>query len=148
MKAFFLIICFCIAFVSVASAQNYRAPQPKRERPNASLKQERIKKGTCQLFASVFQLNLSHTEIGSECPTSNTSCSAAFKIEVATVGRTINSDKFVYAVSAGKIIGSGANVIWDLSGARPGEYTITAVISMIRVGVVGQTQTRRVRVLD
>lgn len=31
-----------------------------------------------------------------------------------------------YETSAGKIIGQGAKVIWDLTGVKPGSYTITA----------------------
>ena len=30
-----------------------------------------------------------------------------------------------YRVSAGRIVGSGSKVVWDLSGASPGTYTIT-----------------------
>lgn len=33
-----------------------------------------------------------------------------------------------YKVSGGKIIGQGANVVWDLSGVKPGTYTITAAV--------------------
>jgi len=33
-----------------------------------------------------------------------------------------------YKVSAGKIVGAGANVVWDLSGVESGSYTITAAV--------------------
>lgn len=33
---------------------------------------------------------------------------------------------YAYKISAGKIVGVGSNVIWDLSEAAPGEYSITA----------------------
>jgi hypothetical protein len=45
-------------------------------------------------------------------------------------GATSNSilDKlhFSYAISGGKVIGSGTNVKWDLTGLRPGTYWISA----------------------
>lgn len=50
-----------------------------------------------------------------------------------------------YIVSAGKIIGSGARVTWDLSGISPGSYTITAAVDD-GCGVCGQTKTKTVTV--
>ncbi len=55
--------------------------------------------------------------------------------------------KYVYVVSAGKIIGKGADVEWDLSDAKPGSYTITAGISQpifdgTRWEVLGRTRTK------
>lgn len=143
----FLFLLFCIGSVSIASAQNFRKSQPKRELPKASVKQKKLRKDICHLPASVSGLNLSHTEVAYACPPSSTACSASPRIEVAAVGPMLDSDYFVYAVSGGKIVGSGANVQWDLSGVQPGEYTITSGIYMSGFGVVGQTQTRRVRVL-
>lgn len=52
-------------------------------------------------------------------------------------------------MTAGKVLGEGANIIWDLTGVVPGEYRITAAIDMGKPwGVVGQTQTKLVRVVD
>jgi hypothetical protein len=53
---------------------------------------------------------------------------------------------FNYTVSAGKIIGQGAKVAWDLTGIAPGIYTITAGVND-GCGICGKTQTRRVEVL-
>lgn len=50
-----------------------------------------------------------------------------------------------YTVSGGRITGSGANVNWDLSDARPGTYTITAGVDD-SCGVCGKTETRTVKV--
>ncbi len=35
---------------------------------------------------------------------------------------------YVYTVSSGKIIGTGYRVRWDLTGVKPGIYTITAAV--------------------
>jgi hypothetical protein len=61
--------------------------------------------------------------------------------------------KYIHTVSAGRILGEGANVIWDLSDAKPGTYTITAGISKhifngTRWEVVGKTQTYTVTVKE
>lgn len=48
---------------------------------------------------------------------------------------------YVYVVSAGKIVGSGAKVIWDLSGVGPGMYTITAGVDD-GCGLCGTTKTQ------
>jgi len=50
-----------------------------------------------------------------------------------------------YTVSGGRIVGQGAKVDWDLSGARPGTYTITTAVND-GCGVCGKTDTRTVTV--
>ncbi len=51
-----------------------------------------------------------------------------------------------YTVSGGRIIGSGANVKWDLSMVSPGTYTVTAGVDD-GCGICGQTQTKTVTVI-
>jgi hypothetical protein len=53
--------------------------------------------------------------------------------------------EILYTVSAGKIVGEGANVIWDLTGVEPGQYTVTAALSLpygTAWEVYGQTLTK------
>jgi hypothetical protein len=50
-----------------------------------------------------------------------------------------------YTVSAGRIVGSGANVTWDLSDARPGTYTITTGVDD-GCGACGKTNTQTVEI--
>ncbi len=50
---------------------------------------------------------------------------------------------YIYKVSGGKIIGQGANVIWDLSGVKAGTYTITAGVDD-GCGVCSKTVTKTV----
>jgi hypothetical protein len=54
---------------------------------------------------------------------------------------------YQYNVSGGRIVGQGANVSWDLTGAQPGTYTITAGVDD-GCGVCGKTQTRTITVAN
>ena len=54
---------------------------------------------------------------------------------------------FNYTVSGGKIIGVGPKIVWDLSGVRPGTYTITASVDN-GCGVCGETMTKTVKVVE
>jgi hypothetical protein len=103
----------------------------------------------CQLPASVTNLELNQTEIVLSCPTPDENCINNQIIKVTTTTVDIEDIKYVYVVSAGKIIGEGANVEWDLSDAKSGTYTITAGISQPifngeRWEVLGKTQTKTV----
>ena len=50
-------------------------------------------------------------------------------------------------VSGGRIVGSGANVTWDLSGVQPGTYTITSAVDN-GCGFCGKTVTETITVRD
>jgi hypothetical protein len=67
------------------------------------------------------------------------------KISVSTEAIDAENDvlTYNYAVSGGKIVGQGAQVIWDLKGVEPGTYTITAGVDD-GCGICGQTQTQTV----
>ena len=98
-------------------------------------------------FANVADLVLSKTEFTPDCPAVDaTKTEANFdyaKIEVATSGESADPTDVLtynYLVSGGKIVGSGANVMWDLSGVKPGTYTITAGVDN-GCGVCGTTKT-------
>lgn len=51
-----------------------------------------------------------------------------------------------YKVTGGRIVGVGANVLWNLSAVMPGTYTITAGVDD-GCGICGETITRTVNVL-
>jgi hypothetical protein len=87
--------------------------------------------------ASVVELSLSSYEIANVSPDR--------QIRVKTVAVDPENDvlTYNYSVSAGKILGSGANVIWDLTGVLSGTYTITAGVDD-GCGLCGRTQTRTV----
>jgi len=98
--------------------------------------------------ADVTELNLSANEviIKSNLQTKNKNrVDSKTKISVATTAVDPENDilTYNYIVSAGKILGTGANVVWDLSGVKPGSYTITAGVDD-SCGICGLTITKTV----
>jgi hypothetical protein len=73
----------------------------------------------------------------------------ARKINIHTVAKDAeNKDlEFYYLVQGGKVIGRGADVVWDLSDARPGRYLIAVGVG--KGGVIkGNLITKSVSVFD
>jgi hypothetical protein len=66
-------------------------------------------------------------------------------VNVATNAVDAENDvlDYYYVVSAGRIVGSGSNVQWDLNGVPPGTYTITARVDD-SCGICGKTVTQAV----
>jgi predicted metalloprotease with PDZ domain len=104
-----------------------------------------------QPFANVTKLTLSQTDVTASCPENSNICSDVKRsIEVFTEGVSNEKDDVLtynYTVSGGKITGSGANIVWDLSGVKPGTYTITAGVDN-GCGVCGTTKTMEVKVVE
>ncbi len=105
-------------------------------------------------FANLTELTLSKNEITAYCITKDSPkgeiCSEDAEIEIAAKGESTNPTDVLtynYTVSGGKIIGTGANVTWDLTGVKPGKYTITAGVDN-GCGVCGTTKTEIVKVKD
>ncbi len=106
-------------------------------------------------FANVDSVTLSNREIIIPCPPGTvpregTVCPDGSTIAVATSASSSDPTDVLtynYTVSGGRIVGSGANVTWDLSGARPGTYTITAGADN-GCGVCGTTKTETITVRD
>jgi hypothetical protein len=103
---------------------------------------------------NVTALNLGETRITLPCPAGfrpreGTTCSDDLSVNVATTAVDPENDvlTYNYTVSGGRVVGQGANVSWDLSGVRPGTYTITAGVDD-GCGVCGQTQTQTITVAE
>lgn len=101
-------------------------------------------------FANVTELTLSAEEIiiGCNNPAKKNSCSVGDrKISVTTTAVDPENDVllFNYTLTGGKIVGHGSEVKWDLSGVKPGTYTITAGVDD-GLGILGQTVTKTVTV--
>jgi photosystem II stability/assembly factor-like uncharacterized protein len=100
---------------------------------------------------SVTALYLSHSEISSNCSPSDTNCSDQRRIQVRVmaVQPEDSYEEIDYNVTAGKIIGDGANVEWDLSKVQTGQYTITAGVRIPYLrcttwDIPGKTQTEEI----
>ncbi len=102
------------------------------------------------LAANVTAVNLSDSVITLGCPpgtVSENACSDSQMIKVSTTAVDPENDPLVYnyTVSGGRIVGSGANVDWDMSGVKPGTYTITTGVDD-GCGVCGKTETKTITV--
>ena len=86
--------------------------------------------------ASVTGLNLSAVEI-------DLSSTTTVSVNTAAIDAENDVLTYNYTVSAGKIIGTGPNVTWDLTGVSPGTYTITAGVDD-GCGICGKTMTKTV----
>lgn len=83
-------------------------------------------------------------------PREGASCPDGTTINVSTSVSNPENDVLTYqhTVSGGRIIGQGSNVTWDLSGVRPGTYTITSAVSNGDCGFCGKTVTEQIEVVD
>lgn len=101
--------------------------------------------------ANVTGLTVSDSTITLGCPPGTQSesrgCNDSRTVSVSTSASDAENDPLTYnyTVSGGRIVGSGANVSWDLSGAGPGTYTITSSVDD-GCGFCGKTETRTVTV--
>ncbi|CAN5746909.1 hypothetical protein BH20ACI4_BH20ACI4_09830 [soil metagenome] len=103
--------------------------------------------------AVVNSVTVSETEVWLPCPPGTQSrsgkCSDEMNVNVTTNATDAENDTLVYnyTVSGGRIVGSGANVTWDLSGVRPGTYTVTAGVDD-GCGICGETKTTTIEVKE
>jgi len=101
--------------------------------------------------ASVDSVTLGDTVITLPCPPGTRSrsgqCNDNKSISVATKASDPENDvlTYNYTVSGGRIVGTGANVTWDLTTAQPGTYTITTGVDD-GCGICGKTDTQTIRV--
>lgn len=97
--------------------------------------------------ASVTEVYLNQTTVTSCDSSAQSWVEGSQMIHVQTLAVDPEGDvlSYIYTVSAGKIIGAGEKVVWDLSGVKPGTYTITAAVDD-GCGVCGTTQTKAITV--
>ena len=88
--------------------------------------------------------------IGCRDAAKNKACpNGSRKISVTTIAMDAENDvlTYNYEVSVGTIVGQGAKVVWDLTGVKPGTYTITVGVDD-GAGVVGTTKTKTIVVKE
>lgn len=105
-------------------------------------------------WANVNSVTLSDTTITGSCPAGTrpaegATCNDSTSISVATSATDPENDvlTYNYTVSGGRIVGTGANVTWDVSGLAPGTYTITAGVDD-GCGLCGQTKTETITIAE
>ena len=98
--------------------------------------EDRQAQSCVNLTANVRDLSLSLDEI---------SALSSKQITVSVTASDPENDVLTYAyfVSAGKIAGTGAKVVWDLTGVGMGSFTITAGVDD-GCGLCGQTKTKTI----
>jgi hypothetical protein len=103
-------------------------------------------------FPNIDGVDLADAVITLTCPPgtrsrSNQACNDSTTISVRTRASDPENDvlTYNYTVSGGRIVGTGANVTWDLTGVQPGSYTITTGVDD-GCGVCGKTDTKTIRV--
>ena len=96
--------------------------------------------------ADITKVTLSQSEVTADCSGNHNKC-ATEPIRISTDAFDAEGDilNYMHTVSAGKVIGVGKEVIWNLSGVKPGTYTITAAADD-GCGFCGKPMTRTVTV--
>jgi hypothetical protein len=103
--------------------------------------------------ADVTNLGLSASTIALPCAagfkSTSGGCNDSTTINVTTTAVDPDNDvlTYNYTVSGGRIVGTGANVQWDLSGVGKGTYTITAGVDD-GCGICGKTMTQSVSIVE
>jgi hypothetical protein len=103
------------------------------------------------LPANVNSVTLSDMTITLPCAPGTRSrsggCNDSTTINIATSASDPENDvlTYNYTVSGGRIIGTGANVQWDVTGMAPGTYTVTTGVDD-GCGVCGRTDTKTITV--
>jgi len=103
--------------------------------------------------ADVTGLTLSSENLTLPCraglvPRAGVTPSESMIVDVATTSVDAEDDvlTYDYTVSGGRIVGTGKDVRWDLTGVNPGSYTITAGVDD-GCGLCGKTKTAEVTVV-
>lgn len=103
-------------------------------------------------FANVTAVDLDSATVTIPCPPgqrSSANCTDDATVGVRTTAVDPENDvlTYNYTVSGGRVVGTGANVNWDLTGVAPGTYTITASVDD-GCGFCGTTQTKTITVAN
>lgn len=127
-------------------------PERKRFYERQDWEEEKGETPIIRGFANVNEVTLSTNEIILNCYSVNSTIDKnciedAKLIEVQVEAETAPCSSwdfyYDYTVSGGRIIGYGEKVVWDLSGVKPGKYTITAAVDN-GCGACGTTRTKEV----
>ncbi len=115
------------------------SPTPSPTKTPANEKQEGVE-----------NLILDNETVYLPCPPDAYGCPEdGLNVKVKTLSKSAekNNLNYYYTVSGGKIIGQGADVIWNLSQTRLGKYTITAGVGKDNV-IRGKILTKTIEIKE
>jgi hypothetical protein len=163
-KVYLILLGFTVLFSSSSLAQTSK---PKKIKSEKSIKLRSVDSRGCRLAsyskignkivtahyncdANVKTFTLSQTEIYAECLNKEKVC-LNFTQKIDVLVEAIDSENDVmtynYVVKTGKIIGQGRKVVWDLSGVKPGTYTIRAWVDD-GCGDCGKSITKEIKIVE
>jgi hypothetical protein len=171
-KKAILTFCFCIIFSSLCFAESSQRSGAIYPHSNSSASKPAARKDFPNIIrplgrwlkrlfgkkpevtycpvAIIKNLILSRTEVIASCSANNTACSnnnQSIQISTETFNEANDVLVYDYKISGGKIVGKGEKVVWDLSGEKPGIYTITGSVDD-GVGAYANPITKEVRVVE
>jgi len=143
----FLIFLFSMAFAGFAlndtsvESQTTSIPQQKSPLPNKPADVVSVSLNRQVVSIPCANINYYPKEVREKCPDDG------LKVEATAVAKDEEGDvlTYEYTVSSGRIVGTGAKVVWDLTGVLPGTYTITVGVAD-GCGFCGTTRTETVAV--
>jgi len=104
--------------------------------------------------ANVTGLTLDQTKLVAPCrpgtrPREGVEVSKSMMLNVSTTAFDAENDvvAYDYTASGGRVVGTGSNVQWDLTGVDPGSYTITVGVDD-GCGICGKTWTEQITVVE
>ena len=125
---------------------------PECCQPKSASVEVGTRSGLVNQFANVIDLKLSQGKLVAPCepgrtPAHGQGISDNMIVDVRAVAVDAEEDVLAYnfQVSGGRVIGQGAHVSWDLTGVKPGMYSITAGVDD-GCGICGATKTETVTV--
>jgi hypothetical protein len=135
---FLTCILICGGFVSLAKAQ--KRNKTGKQKGTVSVKPLKI--------SEVESVTFDKETVFLVCPFYETSKESE-KLKVSTIAKNTEKEElsYYYFVSGGKILGEGSNIIWDFSGMRPGEYSMTVGVGKDFI-ISGKTITKKIIVQD
>ena len=142
--AFLIFAPFLLGFFASDFDKTFRAepqPTPTPRRPNIVNKPANVESVALDKHETFLPCRA-----GSYTPEE---CDKGMTVDVYTKAFDAEDDVlfYKYTISGGKIIGKGANVRWDLSGVRPGTYTIKTEVDD-GCGFCGESFTANVEVKE
>ena len=94
-------------------------------------------------------INVHHVSVSRDQVSISCAAAACQTVDIAVTADDAPDIEYIYKVSAGRIVGAGPNVKWDLSGVRPGRYTVTAAVDDGGPwGPIGMTRTNIITVIE